>query len=89
VTFTFQFSETVTGFVVGDIVIAEDETDGTGSFTIGAFTAVDGDTYTLVVTINAGSQVGYKVTADVSAGVAVDTAGNDNTAATQAVVEVV
>jgi hypothetical protein len=89
VIFTFQFSEIVTGFVAGDITIAEDETGGTGSFTVGAFTAVDGDTYTLVVTINADSQVGYKITADVAAGVANDAAGNGNTAATQAVVTVV
>lgn len=89
VTFTFQFSETVTGFVVGDILIAEDETGGVGSFTVGAFNVVDGDTYTLVVTVNAGSAVGYKVTADVAANVAQDAAGNDNTVAAQAVVTVV
>lgn len=41
-TVTFQWSETVSGFATGDVTIS----DGTK----GTFTAVDGDTYTLVVT---------------------------------------
>ena len=48
VIYTFQFSETVTGFVVGDITVVNG--------TKGTFTAVDGDTYTLVVTPKAGFQ---------------------------------
>ena len=47
VVYTFQFSETVTGFDAGDVVVV--------GGTKGIFTAVDGDTYTLVVTPNAKS----------------------------------
>ena len=47
--------------------------------TKGAFTAVDGDTYTLVVTPDAGFQGNLIV--GVAAGVATDVAGTPNTAA--------
>ncbi len=68
---TVQFSETVTGFVVGDI------TPGNG--TLGNFVAVDGDTYTFDLTPSGQGLV----TADIAAAVAVDGIGNGNLAATQ------
>jgi hypothetical protein len=68
---TIQFDETVTGFVVGDISV------GNGS--VGNFVAVDGDTYTADITPSGQGTV----TVDVAGSVAQDTAGNDNTAATQ------
>ena len=69
--YTFQFSETVTGFDAADITV--------DSGTKGAFTPVDGDTYTLVVTPDAGFQGNLIV--GVAAGVATDSAGTPNTAA--------
>ncbi len=69
-TFTFQFSEAVTGFSAADI----DVTNGTK----GVFAEVDGDTYTLVVTPNADGAV----TVAVSAGAASDAALNGSSAAT-------
>ena len=75
VTFTFTFSEAVTGFTATDVVV-------TGGAT-GAFTAVSATVYTLVVTPTANS-VG-NITVNVAAGVAVDAAGNPNTIATQSV----
>ena len=69
ITFTFQFSETVTDFVAGDITI----TNGSA----GTFTAIDGDTYTLDVVPTAFGAV----TVNVAAGVAQDLADLDNTAA--------
>ena len=69
--YTFQFSETVTGFDAADITV--------DSGTKGAFTPVDGDTYTLVVTPDAGFQ--GNLIAGVAAGVATDLAGTPNTAA--------
>ena len=71
--FTFQFSETVTGFVVGDISL----TNGTA----GAFTAVDGDTYTLLVTPNGNGLV----TVSVAAGAAQDEAENQSLAASASI----
>lgn len=71
-TATIQFTESVTGFAVGDI--------GTSNAALSDFTAVDGDTYTVMVTPS--SQGAFSL--DVNAGVAQDAAGNDNTAATQA-----
>ena len=65
---TAQFSETVTGFVVGDISV----TNGTA----GSFVAVDGDTYTFVVTPTANGLVSISVAANV----AQDAATNLNTA---------
>ena len=46
-TITFQWSEAVTGFLTGDVVV-------TGA-TKGAFTAVDADTYTLGLTADSGA----------------------------------
>jgi large repetitive protein len=63
VTFTFQFSEGVTGFGLGDIAV----TNGTA----GTFTAIDADTYTLVVTPtpNASGEIGISVNSNVANGV--------------------
>ena len=72
-TFTFQFSETVTGFVTGDVTV----TNGSK----GTFTAVDGDTYTLVVTPTTDGAV----TVDVASGVATDAASNGNSSASATV----
>ena len=69
--YTFQFSETVTGFDAADITVVNG--------TKGTFTAVDGDTYTLVVTPTAGFQGVLAV--GVAAGVAFDAAATPNTAA--------
>ncbi|MBI1311547.1 hypothetical protein GC176_09595, partial [bacterium] len=66
IVFTFQFSEAVSGFVVGDVSI----TNGTA----GTFTPVDGDTLTLAVTPAAAGDVSVSV----SGGAAQDTAGNDS-----------
>ena len=71
-TATIQFSEAVSGFVVGDIVA--------GNASLSGFTSVDGDTYTVLVTPTAEGAF----TLDVNAAVATDGAGNDNTAAPQA-----
>ena len=71
VTFTFQFDQGVTGFDADDISV--------GDGTKGTFTAVDTDTYTLVVTPNAGLQ--GDITVNVAAGVVTDAAGNGNAAA--------
>ncbi|TIH06651.1 retention module-containing protein, partial [Pseudomonas leptonychotis] len=74
VTFTFSFTEAVTGFSADDVTVANG--------TKGAFTSVDGQTYTLVVT-----PTGGEITVAVADGAAVDAAGNASTAAnaTQAV----
>ena len=71
VTFTFQFGQGVTGFDADDISV--------GNGTKGTFTAVDTDTYTLVVTPNAGLQ--GNITVNVAAGVVTDAAGNGNAVA--------
>ncbi len=68
---TVQFSETVTGFVAGDIT--------TVNGSVGDFLAVDGDTYTFDLTPIAQGLV----TADIAQNVAIDSMGNGNTAATQ------
>ncbi|WP_300554101.1 Ig-like domain-containing protein [Maricaulis sp.] len=69
-TATFTFSESVTGFVVGDITLGNAVASGfSGS----------GDTYSATITPSADGAV----TVDVAAAVAQDAAGNDNTAATQ------
>jgi hypothetical protein len=73
VTYTFTFSEAVTGFTADDITVSG------GSK--GTFTAVSGTVYTLVVTPSAGST--SDITVDVAADIATDAAGNTNTAATQ------
>jgi hypothetical protein len=69
-TCTFTFSESVTGFTVGDITV------GNGS--AGSF-AGSGAVYTAVITPTATGTV----TVDVGAGVCVDAANNANTAALQ------
>jgi len=68
---TATFSETVTGFVVGDITV--------GNGAAGNFVAVSGTVYTFDVTPTADGAV----TVDTAAGVATDAAGNPNEAATQ------
>ena len=75
IVYTFQFSEPVTGFTAADITVANG--------TKGTFTAVDGDTYTLVVTPTAGFT--GNVTVDVPAGGAFDLSSNANTVAVQSV----
>ena len=65
-TFTFQFSEVVEGFSTSDIVV----TNGS----VGTFTAVDGDTYRLVVTANSDGAVNVSVAADAT----LDAARNGN-----------
>ncbi|VAW52417.1 internalin, putative [hydrothermal vent metagenome] len=70
---TVEFSENVTGFVSGDVVV------GNGSVT--NFTPVDGTTYTVEITPSGSGDV----TVDVAANVAVDGASNNNTAAPQAI----
>ncbi len=73
VVFTFQFSEVVSGFLTGDVVV----TGGTA----GAITQIDGDTFTLAVKATGPGAVAVFV----AAGTAQDGAGNGNTAATAAV----
>jgi hypothetical protein len=68
--FTFTFSETVTGFAIGDITVS--------GGTAGNFATSDNKVFTCDVTPTA-----YALTVDVGAGVCTDTAGNPNTAATQ------
>ncbi|MBE9064230.1 Ig-like domain-containing protein, partial [cf. Phormidesmis sp. LEGE 11477] len=70
-TATFEFSEAVSDFTVGDIVV------GNGSAS--DFATVNGSTYTALITPTADGSV----TIDVAANVATDAAGNNNTAATQ------
>ncbi|NNE59135.1 MAG: DUF11 domain-containing protein [Hellea sp.] len=70
-TATFTFSEDVTGFVLGDIVL--------GNATASDF-AGSGAVYTALITPSADGTV----TIDVPAAVAQDNVGNDNTAAAQA-----
>ena len=69
VTFTFKFSEVVTGFTADDVVL--------DAGAKGAFTRVSGDTYTLVVTPPAGKA--GDITVDVATGSFSDIAGNINT----------
>lgn len=66
VLFTFQFSEPVTGFSKGDIQVK--------NATSGEFTAVDADTYTLLVTPNSSSPL----TVDVPENAVTDPSGNFN-----------
>jgi len=68
---TFEFSEDVTGFAVGDITV------GNGSAS--NFVATDANTYTADITPNGAGDI----TIDVAANVAQDAASNNNTAATQ------
>jgi hypothetical protein len=73
IVFTFQFSETVSNFDAGDVVV-------TGGMA-GTFTPVDGDTYTLTV-MPAGAA---NVIVSVAANAALDLAGNGNLAASASV----
>ncbi|MDH2356871.1 Ig-like domain-containing protein, partial [Bradyrhizobium sp. SSUT112] len=75
VIYTFQFSETVTGFTASDVAVVNG--------TKGTFTAVDGDTYTLVVTPTTNFE--GNLTVDVAAAAATDAVGNNSTAAIQSV----
>jgi len=68
---TAEFSENVSGFVVGDVTV--------GNGAAGNFVAVDGNTYTFDVTPSGQGAV----TVDVAGAVATDAATNGNTAATQ------
>lgn len=68
---TAQFAETVNGFDESDIAV----TNGT----VGNFATVDGDTYTFDVTPTGDGAV----TVNIADGVAQDTAGNGNAAATE------
>ena len=71
-TVTMEFTEAVTGFEVGDVVVVNGSTSG--------FTEVTpGLVYTVLVTPSADGLV----TVDVGAGAALDAAGNGNGAATQ------
>jgi hypothetical protein len=74
VVFTFIFSEAVTGFDASGVVV----TGGTKGILSGS-----GTTYTLPVTPNSESLA--NITVDVPANVAIDTNGNQNEAATQAI----
>ena len=71
-TATFTFTEAVTGFVVGDITL--------GNATASSFTVTSTTVYTALITPTANGAV----TVDVAADVALDAAGNGNTAATRA-----
>ncbi|NDB19081.1 MAG: cadherin repeat domain-containing protein, partial [Actinobacteria bacterium] len=73
VTFTFTFSEAVTGFATGNVAI--------GNGTKGTFTAVSSTVYTLVVTPTAGSS--GDITVGVSTTGVIDAAGNQATAPAQ------
>ncbi len=67
ITFTFQFSETAIDFAASDITVSNG--------TKGAFTVIDGDTYTLEVTPTADGSVSASVAADSTD----DGSGNGNT----------
>ena len=71
-TATFTFTEAVTGFVVGEITL--------GNATASSFMVTSTTIYTALITPTANGAV----TVDVAADVALDAAGNGNTAATQA-----
>lgn len=73
-TVTFQFDEDVTGFELADIQVANGQAS--------AFTSVDANTYTALITPTAEGQV----TIDVNASVAVNSENSNNTAAIQAVI---
>ena len=71
-TATFTFTEAVTGFVAGDITL--------GNATASTFMVTSTTVYTALITPTANGAV----TVDVAAAVALDAAGNGNTAATRA-----
>jgi methionine-rich copper-binding protein CopC len=71
VLFTVNFSENVTGFVAGDVTVSN------GAITTGSFSGA-GSTYTFSVTP---TTTGTATTVSIAANVAIDQAGNNNTAA--------
>ncbi|MCO5101788.1 MAG: Ig-like domain-containing protein [Burkholderiaceae bacterium] len=71
ITYTFTFSEPVSGFSADDVVVSGGAK--------GAFTALDARTYTLVVTPPAGTE--GEIDVSVPAGATVDAAGNASAAA--------
>jgi hypothetical protein len=73
VTFTFTFSENVTGFEAADITVTGGDTS--------AFTATSARVYTMVVTPGVNTDTSIRVNVD--ADLAVDDAGNGNVAATE------
>jgi len=75
ITYTFTFSEGVTGFTVDDVSVVNGQK--------GTFTTVSSSVYTLVVTPT--DNLTGNVTVDVAADVATDAAGNSNLVATQSV----
>ena len=73
ITFTFQFSEPVDSFTGSDITLT--------NATAGTFTAVDSDTFTLVVTpVQSGT-----VTAAIDSGVTQDAARNNNSSSSASI----
>lgn len=70
-TLTATFTESVTGFELSDLTV--------GNGTASNFNASSGTVYTVTITPTSDGQV----TVDIAAGVATDSAGNANTAATQ------
>ena len=79
ITYTFEFSQAVTGFEIGDITVSAGGTKG-------AFTASSTTQYTLAVTPAASSTA--SITVDVNADVAADANNNPNFAAAQSIQEV-
>ena len=78
ITYTFTFSEIVTGFASGDVTVTTTGATGTKStFTDTTAAGATYSTYTLVVT-NSGS---CTQTVSIAAGACTDTAGNNNIAA--------
>lgn len=75
ITYTFTFSEGVTGFTADDVAVSNGAK--------GAFVQVNASTYTLIVTPTAGFN--GNVTVDVAGAVAQDATGNASTAAAQSV----
>jgi len=71
---TFEFSEDVTGFAIGDITAGNASTSN--------FSVVDGNTYTCDITPTGAGNI----TIDVAGAVCVDTASNGNSAAAQAII---
>ncbi len=77
ITYTFTFSESVTGFALDDLVV----TNGTpGTLTASTVAGEEGKVYTLVVTPTA--NLNGNVTVALAANKATDAAGNPNEAAT-------
>ena len=68
-----QFTEDVTGFIVGDLTV--------GNGTAGTFATVNGSLYTAVITPDAPGPL--TVTVDIAAGVCADVSGNTNSTSAQ------